>query len=77
MSRIFVLPLLVREKWRRVLPAHAMACFADRSRSRDTGGCGFGLTICCRLLDALGGSITVKSTVGVGATFTVRLPAWG
>jgi signal transduction histidine kinase len=32
--------------------------------------------ICDQLVDALGGSVTVGSTVGVGATFTIRLPAW-
>jgi signal transduction histidine kinase len=34
------------------------------------------MAICYQLVDALGGSITVESTVGVGATFTFRLPAW-
>jgi two-component system, OmpR family, sensor histidine kinase BaeS len=63
-------------KLRRVLPARAMAYFADRSRPRDTGGSGLGLAICYQLVDALGGSITVGSTVGVGATFSIRLPAW-
>jgi signal transduction histidine kinase len=28
------------------------------------------------LVDALGGSVTVESTAGVGAAVTVRLPAW-
>jgi signal transduction histidine kinase len=53
-----------------------MAYFADRSRPRDTGGSGLGLAICYQLVDALGGSVTVESAVGVGATFTIRLPAW-
>ena len=47
-----------------VLPARAMAYFADRSRTRDTGGSGLGLAICYQLVDAL------------GATFTVRLSVW-
>ena len=43
-----------------------MAYFADRSRTRDTGGSGVGLATCYQLVDALGGSVTVGSTVGVG-----------
>ncbi|MCW4003714.1 MAG: PAS domain S-box protein [Candidatus Bathyarchaeota archaeon] len=37
-------------------------------------GMGFGLAICKRLMEAHGGEITVKSTVGKGTTFTITLP---
>jgi signal transduction histidine kinase len=58
--------------------ARVVAHLADRCRTRDTGGSRLGLAICYQLVDAVGGSvITLESTVGVGATFTVCLPAWG
>lgn len=47
---------------------------ADRSRSRRTGGSGLGLSIVRKLVEAHGGTATVASTPGRGATFTVRLP---
>lgn len=44
--------------------------------AREVNGCGLGLAICRGLVEAHGGSITVDSQAGTGATFTVRLPAW-
>ncbi|RMI28305.1 sensor histidine kinase [Nocardia stercoris] len=46
----------------------------DTSRSRDSGGTGLGLSIVQSLVAAHGGSVAVHSEVGVGTTFTVRLP---
>ncbi len=48
----------------------------EKSRSRDTGGSGLGLTICQKIVALHHGEITVTSEEGVGTTFQVRLPAW-
>ena len=47
----------------------------DEARNRSTGGCGLGLSIVKTLVDSMGGSVTVRSKLGEGSTFTVTLPS--
>lgn len=48
---------------------------ADKSRSRRDGHAGLGLAIAKSIVEAHGGSISVVSAPGAGATFKVQLPA--
>ena len=47
---------------------------AERSRNRDQGGVGLGLTLCRRIVEAHHGRIELRSQVGRGTSVCLRLP---
>jgi signal transduction histidine kinase len=46
----------------------------DPSRSKSSGGYGLGLSICRRVMEAHGGSITVERTTNRGSSFVLTFP---
>ena len=46
----------------------------DKSRSRDTGGYGLGLSLCKTIIQAHGGNIDLRSIPGKGTTVSLALP---
>ena len=72
--------LIVRDHGIGIAPADQQRIFERFERAapeREFGGLGLGLWICGQIARALGGTITVESQLGAGATFTVTLPLSG
>ncbi|MER5491583.1 HAMP domain-containing sensor histidine kinase [Streptomyces sp. NPDC002490] len=73
------LVLEVRDTGEGIAPEHLPYVFdrfwrAEKSRNRRTGGSGLGLAIVRRLAEAHGGTVEVRSAVGTGSVFTLRIP---
>ena len=49
---------------------------ADPARGRGSGGTGLGLAMVRAIVEAHGGTVSVASRLGVGTTFTIRLPGF-
>ena len=75
----FELQVAVRDTGIGIPDGHRTTIFesfnqVDSSMTREQGGTGLGLAICQQLTHLMGGHLSVRSTEGVGSTFTVRLP---
>jgi signal transduction histidine kinase len=65
----------VKDNGSGIAPEDQSKIFNAFYTTKDVGrGTGLGLTIAHRVVTALGGSITVRSRVGAGSEFIVRVP---
>ncbi len=72
--------LTVRDEGIGIAPNHQSRIFERFERavsSRNHGGFGLGLYICRTIVEALDGTISLRSAAGRGSTFTVELPLSG
>jgi signal transduction histidine kinase len=70
----------VRDTGVGIRPEHLERIFepfwqVDSGQRNTSRGTGLGLSVVRRLVEYLGGQVTVQSKVGEGSTFTVRLPS--
>ncbi|REG20530.1 NO-binding membrane sensor protein with MHYT domain [Archangium gephyra] len=68
--------LVVRDRGIGIAPEALKRIFErfERAASRNFGGLGLGLYIVRQIVEAHGGTIAVESELGVGSTFSVKLP---
>jgi two-component system NtrC family sensor kinase len=72
-SRVFV---EVSDTGAGILPENVPKIFEPFFTTKEVGeGTGLGLAVCYGILTEHGGTLDVQSTVGVGTTFTITLPA--
>ncbi|GAA3795149.1 sensor histidine kinase [Cellulomonas soli] len=74
--------LEVRDHGPGIDPVHAARVFerfyrVDASRTRESGGAGLGMAIVAAIVDAHGGAVDLRATVGGGTTVSVRIPLGG
>ena len=62
------------EMQKNIFEPFVQALDPSHSAYRDIGT-GLGLSICRRLVDAMGGKLTVESELGKGSTFMIRIPS--
>src|SRR5262249_37194460 len=74
--------VIVKDSGIGIPPEHLTCVFdrfyrVDKSRSREQGGTGLGLTIARSIVVAHGGTIELTSAPGQGTVFTINLPVEG
>lgn len=79
-SRDGALVLTVRDDGIGIAPEHSVRVFepffqVDSSSTKEFGGPGVGLSLVAKLVELLGGGVSVESEFGAGSTFEVVLPA--
>jgi signal transduction histidine kinase len=64
----------VSDQGKGIAPEDAERLFDPFVRGRDSRGSGIGLAICRSIVEAHGGTISVRRTFGGGATFSFTVP---